>query len=107
MEEIEILSWATLDTIKEKAEIVEKIGDLHSEHNLSIFCRIEDDLLELCYSDMDTNCLRRYEDEEEFEKAIEQRKEEAGERPYEEDIVDYAEDLEKDLDLEEDEIDEY
>jgi len=84
MEEIEILSWKTLDALKEKAKIIEKIGDLQSEYGLSIFCQIEDDYLELFYSDFESNYLRRYEDEEEFEKAIEQRKEEIGEARYEE-----------------------
>ncbi|MGD2295037.1 MAG: hypothetical protein PVF22_04300 [Candidatus Aminicenantes bacterium] len=82
MEEIEITSWLTLDAIKKEAEIVETTGDLQSGHCVSIFCQIEDDFLELCYSDMASNFLRRYEDKEEFELALEKRQEEFGEVRY-------------------------
>jgi hypothetical protein len=85
MEEIEITSWLTLDAIKKKAEVIEKVGNLQTGHNMSIFCKIEDDLLELCYSDTAANYLRRYEDRDEFDQALEQRKEEEGEAPFEED----------------------
>ena len=91
MEEIEVLSWKTLDALKSKAKIIEKIGDLQSEYGLSIFCQIEDDFLELFYSDFESNYLRRYEDKEEFEKAIEQRKEDIGEAHFEEDLMGYDE----------------
>ena len=85
MEEIEITSWMTLDAIKKKAEVVEKVGNLQTGHNMSIFCKIEDDLLELCYSDTAANYLRRYEERDEFDQALEERKEEEGEAPFEED----------------------
>ena len=85
MEEIEIMSWLTLDAIKKKAEVVEKVGNLQTGHNMSIFCKIEDDLLELCYSDTAANYLRRYEERDEFDQALEERKEEEGEAPFEED----------------------
>jgi len=85
MEEIEISSWLTLDAIKKAAKLVETVGNLQSGHNMSIFCKIEEDFLELCYSDTAANYLRRYEDKEEFEIALENRKEEEGETPYEED----------------------
>jgi len=85
MEEIEITSWLTLDAIKKPAEMVEKVGNLQTGHNMSIFCKIEEDYMELCYSDTGANYLRRYEDKDEFELALEQRKEEEGEAPYEED----------------------
>ncbi|MCP2519275.1 hypothetical protein NLD30_02380 [SCandidatus Aminicenantes bacterium Aminicenantia_JdfR_composite] len=101
MEEIEILSWKTLDALKEKAKIIEKIGDLQSEYGLSIFCQIEDDYLELFYSDFESNYLRRYEDEEEFEKAIEQRKEEIGEARYEDELIGYNEEGEEEFEYEE------
>ncbi len=101
MEEIEILSWKTLDALKEKAKIIEKIGDLQSEYGLSIFCQIEDDYLELFYSDFESNYLRRYEDEEEFEKAIEQRKEEIGEARYEDELIGYEEEGEEGYEYEE------
>lgn len=84
MEEIEILSWLTLDALGEAAEVLETVGDLQSGHSKSIFCTIEDDFLELCYSDSAANFLRRYEDKEEFQSALEQRKEEFGDAPYEE-----------------------
>lgn len=99
MEEIEISSWATLDAIKKAADVVETVGDLHSSHEMSVFCVIEDDYLELCYSDSSTNYLRRYEDEEEFEEAIEERKEEIGEAPYE------GDDYDEDFDEEEEDLD--
>ena len=101
MEEIEILSWKTLDALKEKAKIIEKIGDLQSEYGLSIFCQIEDDYLELFYSDFESNYLRRYEDGEEFEKAIEQRKEEIGEARYEDELIGYGEEGEEGYEYEE------
>ncbi len=86
MEEIEVMSWLTLDAIKKSkaADIVETIGNLQTGHCMSVFCIIEDDYLELCYSDSAANSLRRYEERDEFEEALEARKEEAGEVPYEE-----------------------
>ena len=85
MEEIELSSWLTLDAIKKTANIEESVGDLQTGHFVSVFCKIEDDYLELCYSDSASNFLRRYEDKEEFLKAIEKRKEEVGEAAFEED----------------------
>lgn len=104
MEEIEVMSWLTLDAVKKSkaAEIVETIGNLQTGHCMSVFCIIEDDYLELCYSDSAANYLRRYEDRDEFEKALEERKEEAGEAPYEEgEERDYDEDDEEDEEEEE------
>lgn len=86
MEEIEVLSWRTLDAIKKASDVVETVGDLQSGHSKSIFCVVEDDYLELYYCDMASNLLRRYENRDEFEAALEERKEELGEAPYEEDI---------------------
>ncbi len=82
MEEIEIMSWLTLDAIKKTAEIIEIVGDLQSGHCQSVFCRIEDDFMELCYSDTASNFLRTYEDREELALALEKRKEEVGDSPY-------------------------
>lgn len=87
MEEIEISSWLTLDAIKKAAEVIETVGNLPSEHIQSIFCVSEEDYLELYYSDAGTNYLRRFEDKDEFEMALEQRKEEEGETTIEEDII--------------------
>ena len=84
MEEIEFSSWITLDAIKKKAEVVETVGSLQTGHSMSVFCRIEDDFLELVYSDSTANTLRSYEDKDEFEAAIEERKEEDGEAHFEE-----------------------
>ena len=103
MEEMEITSWLTLDAIKKSkaAEIVESVGSLQTDHNMSVFCVIEDDYLELCYSDSAANTLRRFDDRDEFDEALEERKAETGEAHYEEDgDRDYDED-EEDEDEEE------
>lgn len=99
MEELEIGSWMTLDAIKKSktAEIVESVGNLQTDHNMSVFCVIEDDYLELCYCDSAANALRRFEDRDEFERALEERKEDAGEAPPDvEEERDYDEDDEDD-----------
>ncbi|MFC2157406.1 hypothetical protein ACFLT9_06175 [Acidobacteriota bacterium] len=85
MEEIEITSWLTLDAIKKDAAIVDTVGDLQSGHWQSIFCRIEDDFLELFYLDTESNYLRRYDGKDEFELALEIRKEDIGEARYKDD----------------------
>jgi hypothetical protein len=101
MEEIELTSWLTLDAIKKAATTEETVGDLQSGHCKSVFCRIEDDLLELCYSDTASNFMRRYEDRDEFQLAIEKRKEEVGDSRYDDEVgfeeVFAEEDLEEDL----------
>jgi len=111
MEEIEISSWLTLDALKKKAETVETVGNLQTGHSMSVFCRIEEDFLELVYSDSAANYLRRYEDKDEFEGAIERRKEDDGEAPFEEEREseeDYGEEEEEEEDYEaEDESDNY
>ena len=85
MEEVELSSWITLDAIKKKAEIHETVGNLQTGHSMSVFCQIEDDFLELIYSDTTSNTLRRFEDKDEFEIGIQQRKEEDGEAPFDDD----------------------
>ncbi len=82
MEEIEVTSWLTLDALQNASETEETVGDLQTGHCKSVFCRIEDDFLELCYSDAASNFVRRYEDKEEFLLAIEKRKEEVGDSRY-------------------------
>jgi len=94
MEEIEISSWLTLDAIKKKAKVVETVGNLQTGHGMSVFAVIEDDFLELAYSDSGSNYLRRFEDRDDLDQAIDQRKEEDGEVAYEEDERDYDEDVE-------------
>ena len=101
MEELEIGSWMTLDAVKKSkaAEIVESVGNLQTDHSMSVFCVIEDDYLELCYCDSAANSLRRFEDRDEFERAIEERKEDAGEAPPDDDgDRDYDEDNDEDDD---------
>jgi hypothetical protein len=93
MEEIEIISWLTLDAIRKKAKVVETVGNLQTGHSMSVFGIIEEDYLELCYSDSVANTLRRYEDRDEFDAALEERKAEDGEAQYE-DEPDYEEDEE-------------
>jgi hypothetical protein len=100
MEEIEVTSWLILNAIKKKANIVETVGNLQTGHSMSVFCIIEDDHLELSYSDSAANYLRRYENSGEFEAALEQRKEEDGETPYEE-VRDYDEDYDEEEEEEE------
>ena len=85
MEEIEISSWLTLDALKKKADIIETVGNLQTGHSMSVFCQIEEDYLELVYSDAAANILRRFEDKDEFEEHIERRKGDDGEAPYEDD----------------------
>ncbi|MGD9344632.1 MAG: hypothetical protein PVH84_02140 [Candidatus Aminicenantes bacterium] len=82
MEEIEISSWITLEAIQNAARVVETVGDLQSGHMKSVFCVIEDDYLELGYLDTASNYLRRYENKEEFNLALEKLKEEEGEVTY-------------------------
>lgn len=86
MEEIEISSWKTLDAVKKSknVKIVETVGNLQTGHYMSVFVVIEDDFLELCYSDSTANFLRRYDDRYEFDEAIEERRQDAGESLYEE-----------------------
>jgi len=95
MEELEVMSWLTLDAIKERAKLIHTVGNLQTGHNMSVFGIIEDDFLELAYSDSAANYLRRFEDRDEFDLALEARKEDDGEAPYEEDDRDYDEDEEE------------
>jgi hypothetical protein len=96
MEEIEVMSWLTLDALKKNkaAQIVETVGNLQTGHSMSVFCTIEDDFLELCYGD-EVNALRCYEDRDEFDAAIEERKEDVGEAHFDDDS-DYDEDEKED-----------
>jgi len=89
MEQIEVISWKTLDAIKETAKIVEVIGDLDAFDHMSVFCHIDEDYLELYYSELDSNYIRHFEDEEEFSKTLANRKNEFGEEDF--DSMDYYE----------------
>ncbi|HRD01632.1 MAG TPA: hypothetical protein PLP57_03175 [Candidatus Saccharicenans sp.] len=75
MEEIEISSWATLDALKKAADVVETVGDFHSDQEMYVFCVLDEDYLELGYSTAGPNYLRHYADEDEFTEAIEKRRE--------------------------------
>lgn len=100
MEEMDVTSWLTLDAIRKSksAEVVETVGNLQTGHTKSVFVVIEDDYLELCYSDAASNTIRRFEDRDEFDEALEERKEDDGEAPV-------KGDGDKDLDEDEDEKD--
>jgi len=88
MEQLEVISWKTLDAIKQAAsKVVEIIGDLDTDEQMSVFCNIEEDYLELFYSELDSNFIRHFEDEEEFFKYIGMRKSELGEEDF--DSLDY------------------
>ena len=102
MEEIEIASWSTLEAIKKAAEVVETVGNLQTGHSQSVFCVIEEDFLELYYSDASSNYLRRFDDREEFEIAIEKQLEEDGAAPFEEEDYEEDEEEEEEADIEDD-----
>lgn len=102
MEEIEVSSWLTLDAVKKVADVVEIVGNLQTGHSMSIFCEIAEDCLELCYSDSAANYLRRFEDRDEFEVALEQRKEDVGDAPYKKEDEGAEDDEEEDTALIED-----
>ncbi len=102
MEQIEVISWQTLDALKAAAtKIVEVIGDVENDEHMSVFLYIEDDFLELFYSELDANFIRHYEDEEEFYKHAEIRKNEFGEEEF--DSMNYYEEEENFEDEESDE----
>jgi hypothetical protein len=84
MEDIEITSWLILDAIKDVGDVIEEVGNLQTGHWKSIFCTVEDDHLELGYLDTASSYLRIFNDKEEFELAIEKRREDVGDTPYEE-----------------------
>ncbi len=102
MEEMEVTSWITLDAIRKSksAEVVETIGNLQTQHSKSVFLIIEEDFLELCYTDASSNTIRRFEDRDEFEEAIEERKSDDGEAHFSDDG---DKDLDEDADEEDDE----
>ena len=82
MDQIEVVSWKTLNAIKQVAKIEEVLGDLDTNEQMAVFCTIEDDYLELYYSELESNYIRHFEDEEEFSKYIEMRKNEFGEEDF-------------------------
>jgi hypothetical protein len=100
MEQIEVISWKTLDAIKQAANIVETVGDLDTNEQMAVFCSIEEDFFELYYSELESNYIRHFEDEEELYKYMDIRKNEFGEEDY--DTIDYYDDEEDSFDESED-----
>jgi hypothetical protein len=106
MEQIEVISWKTLDAIKQAANILETVGDLDTNEQMAVFCSIEEDFFELYYSELESNYIRHFEDEEELYKYLDIRKNEFGEEDY--DTVDYYDDDDDSFDeSEEDEYSDY
>lgn len=106
MEQIEVISWKTLDAIKQAANILETVGDLDTNEQMAVFCSIEEDFFELYYSELESNYIRHFEDEEELYKFLDIRKNEFGEEDY--DTVDYYDDDDDSFDeSEEDDYSDY
>ena len=106
MEQIEVISWKTLDAIKQAANILETVGDLDTNEQMAVFCSIEEDFFELYYSELESNYIRHFEDEEEMYKYLDLRKNEFGEEDY--DTVDYYDDDDDSFDeSEEDDYSDY
>ena len=83
MEQLEVISWKILDSIKNSAtKIYEILGDIDTNEQMSVFCQVEEDYVELYYSEVDSNFIRHFEDEDEFFSTIEKRKDEFGEEEY-------------------------
>ena len=75
MEQIEVISWKTLDALKKAAtKIIEIIGDIDTNEQMAVFCSIEEDYIELYYSEVDSSYIRHFEDEDELYKYIEKKK---------------------------------
>jgi hypothetical protein len=84
MEQIEVISWKILDALKSAAtNVVEIIGDLETNEQMAVFCSIEEDFIELYYSEVDSSYIRHFEDEDEFYKYIEISRKELGDENYE------------------------
>jgi len=100
MEQIEVISWKTLDAIKNSAAMIDTIGDLDTNEQMAVFCSIEEDYFELYYSELEANYIRHFEDEDEMYKYIDIRKNEFGEEDFE--TADYYDEEEYDDDEGED-----
>ncbi|MCU0288212.1 MAG: hypothetical protein MUF15_17680 [Acidobacteria bacterium] len=86
MEQIEVNSWKALDALRHAATHIEEVfGDLDTNEQMAIFCSIEEDFLELYYSELESNYIRRFDDEEEMQKYIAQRKIEFGDNEFDSD----------------------
>ncbi len=83
MEQLEVISWKTLDALKQAATNIEDvIGDLDTNEQMAVFCSIDEDYLELYYTEMEGNYIRHFEDEDEMIQYINRRKNEFGEDDY-------------------------
>ncbi len=82
MEQIEVISWKTLDAIRQPARIIETIGNLESNEQMAVVCAIEEDFFELFYSELESNYIRHFEDEEELYKYLDIRKNESADFGY-------------------------
>lgn len=83
MEQLEIISWKILDAIRNSAtKTNEVIGDIDTNEHMSVFCQVDDDYIELYYSEVESSYFRHFEDEDEFFTAIDERKSEFGEEEF-------------------------
>ncbi len=83
MEQLEIISWKILDAIRNSVtKTNEVMGDIDTNEHMSVFCQVDDDYIELYYSEMESSYIRHFEDEDEFFTAIEERKSEFGEEEF-------------------------
>lgn len=96
MEQIEVMSWQTLDALKESAtKTIETISDLDTDDHMSIFIKIDEDYLEIYYSEVDSNYIRHFDDEDEMYRYVEERKTELGEDKF--NTIDYYNEGEDDF----------
>ena len=83
MEQIEVISWKALNALEKAASKIYKvIGSVETNEQMSVFCGIEEDYLELFFSEVDSSYIRHFEDEDEFFKIMDVRKTELGEENY-------------------------
>jgi len=83
MEQLEIISWKILDAIRNSAtKTNEVIGDIDTNELMSVFCQVDDDYIELYYSEVESSYIRHFDDEDEFFTAIDERKSEFGEEEF-------------------------
>ncbi len=88
MNRLEVNSWEFLDSIKDKMEIIAQAGDLDNGDALAIFGRIADDYIELFYSDIATNYVAHFDNENELREVMKKRFKELGGKLPEEIIMD-------------------
>ncbi len=80
MQQIEVSSWKTLDALRNSAtHIHDTIGDLDTNEQMAVFCSLEDDFFELYYTELESNYIRHFDDEEDMLKNRDSRKDQFGE----------------------------